>query len=189
MAARLTARQQREGRRAAVRALWLLLVGLLAACGAGGQATRNSPLAATPAASLSSAIAAAEARLAASLAAEGFRLEAATSPYRPGEPEALQGIPRAVYRVSLADPDGGWVVIYDPAAGPDVQVLGREFATYLGSGLGQTNYPRGARFALSEVGGALVFSWWSPERAADAEQAQAAFEAVRSVGRPFEIRR
>lgn len=121
------------------------------------------------------------------LADLGMTLEQSGPEYRPAEPDVVQSVPRAVFRVAQADPNTGWVVIYDLGQ-PDVAIdTGRHFARYLGSGFGQTNYPRDAQFALNQVGGALVFSWWSVGQSADPEQARAAFEAMQLAGQSVPI--
>ena len=121
------------------------------------------------------------------LAEQGMTLEQSGSDYRPAEPDVAQQVPRAVFRVTQLDPNSGWVVIYDLGQ-PDVAVeTGRAFARYLGSGFGQTNYPRDAQFTLNQVGGALVFAWWSPGQSADPDRARAAFEAMQLVGQPLPI--
>lgn len=123
----------------------------------------------------------------AALQAQGRRLDPAIVPYRPSEPESLSEAPRAVYQVDLADRDQGYVVIYEL---PDVGAAGdrgREFGAYLGNGFGQTNYPLDAQFALSQVGGTLLFTWWSPARSSDDDAARRAFEAVAAIGQPIAI--
>ena len=139
-------------------------------------------------ASLSPSVAAAAAIVEARLSEAGFRVEPSPLEYRPGEPAAVQSAPRAVMRVALADPDEGWLLIYDLGSADAAQRAGQAFASYLGTGLGQTNYPRDAQFALSRLGSTLVFSWWSRERSADPVAAAAAFDVLRAVGQPIDLR-
>jgi hypothetical protein len=117
----------------------------------------------------------------------GLNLVQSTVSFRPGEPGDVQLAPRAVYRVLLADPNAGWVMIYDLSSPDAAGQAGRSFAAYLRSGVGQTNYPRDAQFSVNQLGGTLVFSWWSRERTSDAQQAEAAFDVIRGVGTPIEV--
>jgi len=142
-----------------------------------------------PMATPSQAVAAAAALVEAELVEAGFELAPSPVEHRPGEPDAVQDAPRAIYRVNLAEPGEGWVLIYDLGSPDAAQAAGQAFAAFLGSGVGQTNYPRDAQFALSRAGSALVFSYWSRERSGDPELAQAAFEAIRDVGQQIEVRR
>ena len=136
----------------------------------------------------SQAVAAAAALVQAELAQAGFELAPSPVEHRPGEPAAVQDAPRAIYRVDLAEPNEGWVLIYHLGSAEAAQAAGQAYAAYLGSGVGQTNYPRDAQFALSRAGSALVFSYWSRERSGNPELAQAAFEAIRDAGQPIQVR-
>jgi hypothetical protein len=142
-----------------------------------------------PMASLSPQVEAAAALLEQRLAAVGIGLAQSPVEYRPGEPAALQTAPRAVYRAALTEPEAGWVLIYDLGSADAAARAGDAFAAYLGSGVGQTNYPRDAQFTLTRIGAALVFSWWSRERSSDPSRAEAAFEALRGAGEEIEVRR
>ncbi|CAN5145534.1 hypothetical protein BH24CHL7_BH24CHL7_00610 [soil metagenome] len=138
-------------------------------------------------ASLSPQLQAASATVQRRLGAAGFRLEHAVRPFRTGEPASLQFTPRALFRVMLSDPDSGWVVLYDLGTPERAAQAGRDFAAYLGGGFGQTNFPTDAQFAVNQLEGTLLFSWYSRERSGDPEQAQAAFEEIRRVGQPFPV--
>jgi hypothetical protein len=177
----------------ATRALSVVLAaGLLVACGGAAPTRAPAPATAppvTPMTSISPAVAAAVAALGTRLAEAGLGLSQSSVEYRPGEPAELQAAPRAVYRANLAASEEGWVLVYDLGSTDAAGAAGQAMASYLASGQGQTNYPRDARFALSVLGSALVFSWWSPERTADAQRAEAVFDAVRSVGQPIEVHR
>lgn len=162
-------------------------------CATSGQSPAPPPAAdegpdlATPQASLSAQIAATAALVGDALSRAGFRYDQARVPYRPSEPPELNSLPRGVFQVDLPDPDDGRFVIYeflDPAAAANG---GRAFAGYLGSPFGQTNYPLDAQFSLAQVGGTLVFTWWSSDRSSARPQARAAFEAIASVGQPITI--
>jgi hypothetical protein len=121
------------------------------------------------------------------LADQALTLDQSSVEYRPAEPGVLQSVPRAVFQLSLNDPNAGWVVIYDLGRPDAAADAGREFARYLGTGFGQTSYGRDAQFTLNQVGGALVFSWWAPGQSADPERARAAFEAMQLVGQSVPI--
>ncbi|HUG48440.1 MAG TPA: hypothetical protein VMP67_08520 [Candidatus Limnocylindria bacterium] len=176
------------GRAATTPSLALLVLLAVAACTAAPPAD-PAATAIPPMATPSAAVGAAAALVEQQLAEAGLDLLQSPLDYRPGEPGIVQAAPRAVYRASLAQPNEGWVVIYDLGSADAAQAAGDAFAAYLGSGVGQTNYPRDAQFALSRVGQALVFSWWSRERTGDAARAEAVFEAIRRVGQPIDVRR
>jgi hypothetical protein len=117
----------------------------------------------------------------------GFRLEMTGRPFRPSEPESLWRVPRAVFQVDVGDPEAGWVVIYELPDPSTAGTVGREYARYIASGFGQTNFPLDALFSLAQLSNTLVFTWWSPERAADRERAGQAFELVSGVGQPIPV--
>ena len=156
----------------------------------GGDAPTGPPGATvrpTQQASPSVQIAATAGLLRRALSEVGFRLDLSARPYQPSEPLEVAAAQRAVYRVSLADPNEGFVVIYEFVDVTSAAGAGRAFAAYLESGFGQTNYPFDAQFTLTQVGGTLVFSWWSPESADDAGAAERAFAAIASVGSPIPV--
>lgn len=146
---------------------------------AGGQ---PPPPRSTPQASLSTQIAGTVALVRASLNAEGIRLDAPIVAYQPAEPASISAAPRSVLQADVRDPSAGYVMVYEFPDAASAAARGAEFAEYLESGFGQTNYPLDAQFSLSQVGGTLVFTWWSAERAADRERARVGFQAVASVG-------
>lgn len=185
MAARLRGR----GVHFAALTLALLLAGACVGAGQRSPGAAQGPPLATPLRSLTPGMASTVAVLRAALEERGLRVELSERPFRPSEPERLTRVPRAVLQVDVGDPRAGWVVVYEvgePSAAGDA---GAEFARHLASGFGQTNYPLDARFALSQLAGTLVFSWWSPERSARPELAEQAFEAISAVGQPIPVRR
>lgn len=126
------------------------------------------------------------------LAPLGLQIDSPVIPYRPSEPPGLSTAQRAVFQVGLAgagamDADQGYVVIYDLTDTATASDRGNELAAYLGSGFGQTNFPLDAQFAISQVGGTLVFTWWSANRASDDALAKSAFDAVAAVGQPIPV--
>lgn len=180
----------------AARGLALLLLLALAACApaSGGPSAvpagdQPAPPSATPVASLTPNMATTVAALRASLGGAALRLLPATRVYRASEPASLAQVPRAVQQVDLSDPDLGWVVIYelrDPAA---AAARGQEFAAFLGSGFGQTNYPLDAQFALVQRDATLVFTWWSRSRASDPARAEQAFDLLSRSGTSIPVRK
>ena len=167
---------------------------LLGGCAAGGgdepltTAGRTRAVAlATPETSISPAVAGTASAVRAALSPAGFRLDPVGAPYRPSEPPGLAGVRRNVFRVGLSDPDVGHVVIYEFRDVPTAAAAGREFAAYLGSGFGQTNYPVDAQFALSQMGGTLVLGWWSPERSPMPQRVRRALELTRAFGQPIPV--
>ncbi len=121
------------------------------------------------------------------LAEQGIRLDRPVVPYRPAEPPGIAVAPRAVLQAGIADPAGGYVMVYEFQDATTASARGTEFAEYLASGFGQTNYSLDAQFSLTQVGSTLIFTWWSSELAADRELARTAFEAISSVGVPIPI--
>ena len=171
-----------------------LAIALLLGCAAGGRSQSRprdprpvaSPLP-TSQSSISPQVAGTVAALRAELGVAGYRLEVLSRPYRPAEPPSLEAIPRTIFQVGLPDPADGYVVVYEFRDAAAAGATGREFAAYLGSGFGQTNYPLDAQFSLAQVGGTLVFTWWSRELSSDPVRAGPAFEAVSRVGQRIEV--
>jgi hypothetical protein len=141
----------------------------------------------TPMASLSAEVGGTFALIAQALAPVGLQLLPPTQPYRPSEPPGLVTAARAIQRQSLAEPDLGYVVVYDFPDSQTANARAHEMATYLASGFGQTNYPLDAQFAISQVGSTIVFTWWAPSRAGGDPLAERGFDAVASVGQPVRV--
>ena len=121
----------------------------------------------------------------AALQARSFQVVVPQAPYRPGESPALQDVPRRLLQAVLpADPQGGYVVIYELPTNGDADRVGKEFAAYLASGTGAIQYPRDTQFVLQRVGQTLVFFPWSPQADADPRTAELAV-AVGEVGEPL----
>lgn len=121
------------------------------------------------------------------VASIGERLEVSPRAYRPSEPERLLQVPRVIRRVALADPDDGYVIIYEAESSGEAGRLAEELAGYLGSGFGQTNYVADTQFSVSTLGDTIVFTTWSQRRTDDPARAEAAFEALATVGTPVEV--
>lgn len=195
MAPRLRRRSPRmrpasSGGAALPRAASLLLgVGLLvAACGNPDAPTiqgHDVPLP-TPLVSLGPTLSAIVADVEAALVAAGSRLDDSTGDYRPSEPTALVSAPRVVLRADLADADDGFVLVYDAADAAQAATWAADLAAYLGSGYGLASYAADSRFSVATSGDAVIFTTWSPTRSSD-PAAQAAFEALASVGEAVEV--
>jgi hypothetical protein len=166
----------------------MLLATLVAgACGGGNRGEPGGAPLPTPVASWSTQVAGAMSVLRDALAGAGYQLFAPRVSYRPSEPAELTTIPRAVMQVSGPDPDMGHVLVYELDDAAAASAAGHTLATYLGSGFGQTNYPLDAQFSVAQLGGTLIFTWWSRERAGDPEHYQGAFDAIRTVGQPIPV--
>jgi len=162
----------------------LLLGGCLGAPDAGGGGG-GAPTLPTPQSSLSGQIEGTLATLRDHLAAAGFRIDPPISPYRPSEPADLVDIPRAVFQTSIPDANQGYVVIYELPDPGTATMRGQDFASYLGGGFGQTNFPTDAQFSLGQVGSTLILTWWSRSLAPDKVAAESAFNTVRALGQPI----
>jgi hypothetical protein len=124
------------------------------------------------------------AQVVAALAAASIQSRDPQNPYRPGESPALVNVPRRVVQAILPDePDGGNIVIYELPTSGEAASVGKDFLRYLGSGLGQVQYPRDTQFVLQQVGQTLVFYAWSPLASTDKRAGDVA-TALQSVGAP-----
>ena len=187
MAARLTRPGTRPGRRAGR----ILAAVLAAACAGCGAAPATTSPATTPGGSVvvvpaEPGLTAAEATtvtlLRRSLATGGFQLSPVNQPVQPAVPSVFATTPVVVYRIELADPDQGYILIYDFPAPSGAAAAAGALATFVGSGFGQTTYPLDAEFAVASLGADVVFAWWSPGRASDPAVTQAAMHLVAAVG-------
>lgn len=166
----------------------LAVLALLAGCFAAPPVQQApGPDLPTPQASLSVQVDGTVSLLRQALAQAGLQLNTPSIAYRPSEPAGLATAPRAVFQESVADTDQGYVVVYDLQDTATATDRGKELAAYLGSGFGQTNYPLDAQFAISQVGGTIVFTWWSASRSSNDALAQSAFDAVAGVGQPIPV--
>jgi hypothetical protein len=117
----------------------------------------------------------------------GFELTPASRPWQPAQPVGLLDVPRSAYQVRLADPDDGFVVVYEFATPEAAAVGAAELAAYLSSGPGRITFPGDAAFHVGQVGPGVIMAWFAPSAAGDAEVA-AAFELVASVGADYPVR-
>ncbi|MFV2063289.1 MAG: hypothetical protein ACC726_07225 [Chloroflexota bacterium] len=143
----------------------------------------------TPLRSFDASLSATIRELQGAVAAVGSRLDSAQRAYRPSEPQLLLQVPRAVMRADMADPDDGFVVVYDFADVDAARSGGLELAGYLSSGFGQTNFLVDTQFSVSLLGDTVVFTSWSRRRSSDPEKAEAVFDAVAGVGEEIEVRK
>jgi len=167
-----------------------LVVGLMAGCApasSGQEGGQPATPRTTPQASFSTQVASGVAVVRRALADAGIRLDPPVVPYRPAEPPGISTAPRAVLQAGIGDPQAGYVMVYEFPDANTASARGAEFADYLESGFGQTNYPLDAQFSLAQLGGTLIFTWWSSELAADRDLARAAFDAISSVGAQIPI--
>jgi hypothetical protein len=174
--------------RRSIVALVALAVAVLIGCARSPAAEQAAPRSAVPTQqqSFSASIATAVSALGSHVGG-GYRLVPVTRPYRSAEPPSLAQTPRAVVQVDLGDPDAGYIVVYDLPDSTAAAAAGRELASYLAGGFGQTNYPPDAQFAVSAFGNAVVFAWWSPQRSSAPDRARAAFERIRTFGQPIPV--
>ena len=169
----------------------LLVTALLAGCASldRPRAQGETVVLPTPMSTFDAPVAETVDRLAAAVSAVGVRLEVPAGAYRPSEPASLLQLPRAVLRADLADPDEGFVVVYRAVDAREAAALAADLARYLGSGLGQTNYPADTRFGVAVLGQTIVFTAFSPGRSSDRDRGEAIFEALASVGEPVAVAR
>lgn len=119
------------------------------------------------------------------LEAAAFQVRDPQTDYRPGESPDLINVPRRLVQAVLpAEPQGGYVVIYELPSANEADRVGRDFVTYLGSGTGAIQYPRDTQFVVRRVGQTLVFFPWSAEASPDAKVAEMA-AALETVGTPI----
>jgi len=167
----------------------ILAVGLAVACAACGAAPVTTPpppggsVAIVPAEpGLSAAEATSVTLLRRSLASGGFQLSPVNQPVQPAVPTSFGATPVVVYRIELADPDQGFVLIYDFPTPSAADTAASDLARFLASGFGQTTYPVDAEFSVASLGADVIFTWWSPGQASDPSVTQAAVALVAVVG-------
>ena len=123
------------------------------------------------------------------LGAASFQVSRPQSPYRPPEVPPLFEAPRLVLQAVLAeDPGGGFLIIYELPDTAQAVSVGRQWADYLGSGVGRVQFPIDTRFVLRRVGSTLVFFHWSPENSPDPRTADLA-AAIATVGEDVPVPR
>ena len=168
------------------------MIAVLAGCGGtspADDAGDGRPAVPTPLPSLTATLSVTAGLLRGALADAGFGLEQTLTPVRPSEPASLVMTPRAALRASLADPDEGFVIVYDLADPAEAQARAEDLAAYLESGFGQSNFTADTQFSVAVVDDTVVFTWWIPSHSSDTDAGQAVFDAISTVGVPVEVDR
>ncbi len=159
---------ERFGRLRAVLLVIAVLV-LAAGCGSSEGAVTTYPASTLgPERTVTPAVAGTRAALVTALAGERLTLRDVATPYRPAEGPLLANAARAVYQVILpADPDKGYIVVYeflDPGRAADAAA---EQQRYLETGPGKVQTPQGTVHVVRGVGSTVVVYDWLPEDADD----------------------
>ncbi len=166
--------------------LGVVLAVACAGCGAAPAATSPPPGGSAAIVPAEPGLSAAEATtvtlLRRSLATGGFQLSPVSQQVQPAVPVTFATTPVVVYRIELADPDQGFILIYDFSAPAAAAAGAAALARFVGSGFGQTTYPIDAEFSVASLGADVIFTWWSPGRASDPTTTRAAIGLVASVG-------
>jgi len=167
-------------------AVALLLVSI-AGCASGNGATVTYPVGSIgPDRTVSPAVAGTRGQLAQALGDKNLILTDTQTPYRPPESAMLASAPRAVYQVTLpADPNGGYIVVYEFADQAQAAQAAAEQQAYLASGPGRVQSPLGTVHVIRQVGTTVVYYSWLPGASQDpgAAAIQAALETI-GVGYP-----
>jgi hypothetical protein len=143
----------------------------------------------TPLRSFDASVATTIDRLESALSAVGERLQTPARAFRPSEPPSLLQTPRVIKRADLADPDDGFVIIYESASRGAALVQAQALADYLGSGFGQSNYAADTQFSVSVLDDTVIFAAWSRSRSDEPERAESAFLAMATVGEAVDVER
>jgi hypothetical protein len=105
----------------------------------------------------------------------------ATVPFRPAEAPMLTEAPRAVYQAILpADPDKGFIVVYELPDPDRADQAAREQAAYLATGPGRIQRSLESVDVIRVLGSTVVLYTWIPSEAKDgqAPDVQAALETL-----------
>jgi hypothetical protein len=154
----------------------------LAGCSPSADPVDPSPPA-TPGAvqTVSPAVAPTREALVAALGERRITVTEPQTPFRPAEAVTLTEAPRVVYQAILpADPDRGYIVVYELPDTASAEAAAREQATYLATGPGRVQTPIGTVHVIRVVGPTVVLYSWLPEGASDptAPEIQAALETI-----------
>lgn len=161
----------------------LVLAASVAGCGIAAPSA-PVPSDAAPSASVgapSGAVELTRGLIEAALRPAGLALVVPRDPFRPPESVALVEVPRAVFRVVLADPTAGLIVVYEFPDAAGASSAGRAQAAWLASGPGAIQFPPGTTHVIRVVGTTLVTFSYPPADAADPGESQVA-AALGSVG-------
>jgi hypothetical protein len=187
VATRVTVRS-RHVRAAALPGLALVTALALAGCADLDAPPPQGP-AATPIGSPALGVSAEAARAAvfAALGRENLIVAPTVSPFRPPESVPLAAAPRNVYQVTLpADPDGGFIVVYEFPTDADAGAAAEAQREYLASGPGRVQAPPGTDHIIQQLGATLIVYDWLPAGAHD-EAAPRVAEALRTIGTTFTV--
>jgi hypothetical protein len=161
---------------------------LVGGCGIGASTNIVTfpPASVGPVATVSIAVAQTRAAIAAALGPYSLQLADADRPFRPAESTRLASAPRAVYQVVLpADPNGGYIVVYEFRDAGAAVDAGNEIAEYLGSGAGRIQFPLDAQHTIRQLGTTLIFYTWAPSTSLDPGGSGQIAEALKSLGIGF----
>jgi hypothetical protein len=150
--------------------------------GACAPPVAEPPAPATPRPTISPAVAATQALLAAALSARGLVLQATEIDVRPAAPPSLAAVPRTAFRGLLPDdPAGGLIVVYELHDVAAAAAAAADLAAHVTRGPGRVLFPADVRHIIRQVGSTVVFFPWSPANSPDPRTADLA-AAVASVG-------
>jgi hypothetical protein len=151
------------------RLVGLTLAGvLLAGCGIAANDGAAQTLAVTPQASLSSTLQLCWNELTTTVATAGLPLLHAPAPVRPGESPLLTAAPRTVGQVILpADPDHGFIVLYEFPDPASAYTAAQQQAAYIGGGEGRIQFVPDSQFTLRQDGSCVLFYTWAPSVSTD----------------------
>jgi hypothetical protein len=141
----------------------------------------------TPLSSYGTSIAATVAELAVAAASVGQQLRPPLAAFQTSEPPSLLQAPRVVLRADLADPEDGYVIVYDAADAAEARRWASDLARYLGSGFGQATFTPDTQFSVAVRDDAVIFTTWSAGRSSDPLRAEAVFGALAGVGEAVEV--
>jgi hypothetical protein len=153
--------------------------------GASNKVVTFPPSSIGPAATVSPAVAQTRTAIAAVLAPSSLQRDDADRPFRPPESAHLASAPRAVFQVVLpADPDGGYIVVYEFRDAGVAVDAGNELAGYIGTGAGRIQFPLDAQHSIRQLGTTLIVYTWSPASSPDPGSKTIA-EALATLGVGF----
>jgi hypothetical protein len=145
-----------------------LIAVLVASCGIAANDGAAPTVAITPQASLSPTLQICWNELTTTLATAGLPLLHPPSPVRPGESPLLTTAPRTVGQVILpADPDHGFIVLYEFPDPASAYTAAQQQATYIGGGEGRIQFLPDSQFTLRQNGSCVLFFTWAPSVSTD----------------------
>ncbi len=159
----------------------IVTIFLLAGCaGPTGSASPSRAAVSAPP-TTGPAAAGTRAAIADALGARRVQLQDPPVAYRPAEPPAVAGVPRAVYQAVLPDdPAHGYIVVYELPTPAQAAAVAEAQAAYVGSPVGRVQFAVGTQFVVRQLGSTVIF-YADPPDSPD-EQAPDVAEALRSVG-------